>query len=177
MTAPPLAAGAALPSQLALQILPSWDEIPQVRRRTAGFLGERRVPRDVVDAVSMVACELTENATKYGVFKDTDRIDIRVEIQPRNITVEVTNPVAPSHDDNLSRLDRMIQWIRGFQDPFEAYLQRLKELSAEGLESTESRLGLVRIAYEGQSVLDFYVNENNVLAVSAMRRIEESGDV
>lgn len=157
---------------LKLQITPRWEEIADVRRKTAAFLKGQNVTRDVVDAVAMVACELTENATKYGVFNGArNNIDISVAMSSEEITVEVTNPVSHTDRDNLSRLDRMVQWIRGFQDPFEAYLQRLKELSSEGLESTESRLGLVRIAYEGQAVLDFYVNEHNVLAVSAIRRL------
>ena len=159
--------------ELSLHIPPDWEQVSVVRRKTAAFLGGLDIPRDVVDAISMVATELTENATKYGAFDDRDpRILVRVALAPRQVTVEVTNPVnADDSSVDLVRLDRMVQWIRGFQDPFEAYIQRLKELSSENLSSTESRLWLVRIAYEGQSVLDFYVNEDNVLAVSAMRRL------
>ncbi|HZA50478.1 MAG TPA: ATP-binding protein [Myxococcaceae bacterium] len=157
---------------LSMDIAPRWEEVSGVRRETARFLGGLGLPRDVIDAVAMVACELTENATKYGSFRDGSQreIGVRVSVGSRDVMVEVRNPVSPAADENLAQLDRMVQWIRGYQDPFEAYLQRLKELSVEGLESTVSRLGLVRIAYEGQSVLDFYVNEENVLAVSAIRR-------
>jgi hypothetical protein len=158
---------------LSLEIAPRWEEVSGVRRATARFLGEVGLSRDVVDAVAMVACELTENATKYGCFNDESQpqIAVRVAVGGGDVMVEVRNPVGPAADENLNQLDRMVQWIRGYQDPFEAYLQRLKELSVEGLESTVSRLGLVRIAYEGQSILDFYVNEENVLAVSAIRRL------
>jgi hypothetical protein len=158
---------------LAFDIAPRWEEISAVRRATASFLREKGLSRDVVDAVAMVACELTENATKYGCFMDdsTRQIGVRVVIGGGDIMVEVRNPVGPAADEDLTQLDRIVQWIRGYQDPFEAYLQRLKELSVEGLDSTISRLGLVRIAYEGQSVLDFYVNEEDVLAVSAIRRL------
>lgn len=158
--------------RLSIQIHPRWEEIANVRRQTAGFLGGLKLQRDVVDAVAMVACELTENATKYGFYATGQgSIDISVSVDSSRVTVEVANPIGSTEGENLQRLDRMIQWIRGYQDPFEAYLQRLKDLSSEGLDSTESRLGLVRIAYEGQSVLDFFVNEHNVLAVSAIRRL------
>lgn len=158
--------------QLSMQISPKWQEVSHVRRRTAAFLGELRLPREVVDAVSMVACELTENATKYGDFEDAQaNIDVRVACSKDEVTVEVTNPVPRVDDGNLGDLDRMVQWIRGFQDPFEAYVERLKDLSAQSLEDAQSRLGLVRIAYEGRALLDFYVNEHDVLAVSALRRI------
>lgn len=156
--------------RLALNIRPRWEEIADVRRETARFLNGLQLARDTIDAVAMVACELTENATKYGAFPEKQSIGISVAVGSGHITVEVTNPINKTDRDNLQRLDRMIQWIRGYQDPFEAYLQRLKDLSSEGLDSKESRLGLVRIAYEGQSILDFYVNEHDVLAVSAIRR-------
>ena len=164
---------AAAPARLSLEVPPRWEEVAGVRRRTAQFLEEAGLPRDVVDALSMVACELTENATKYGAYagRPAEPIRVRVSVTPGDAMVEVSNPVHPGADENFTQLDRMLQWIRGYQDPFEAYLQRLKELSVEDLESPVSRLGLVRIAYEGQSVLDFYVNEDNVLAISAIRRL------
>jgi hypothetical protein len=73
-------------------------------------------------------------------------------------------------DEHLRRLDRAVQWIRGFQNPFEAYVEKLKEVSSQSLESNESGLGLVRIAYEGQSILDFFLLDRNVLSVSAVHR-------
>jgi len=73
-------------------------------------------------------------------------------------------------DENLRRLDETIQWIRGYQSPFEAYVEKLKEVST-GENQGESGLGLVRIAYEGQSILDFYVDEQNMLAMSAVYRL------
>lgn len=154
-----------------IQIEPDWQQIPGVRRKSVEFLKKADLPRDTVDAVAMIVCELTENAIKYGRYSDgAGDIHVRIQLKQNDITAEVSHPVNGTDEDNLTRLDRTIQWIRGYQDPFEAYLQRLKELSIQGLENTESRLGLVRIAYEGQGVLDFYVNEQNVLAVSAIRR-------
>lgn len=161
---------------LTLSIAADWEEIPRVRRLTAAFLERHTLSSEVVDAAAMVVCELTENATKYGVRDGEERpvVDVKVVVGPRDVTIEVSNRVGEKDDEHLLRLDRTVQWIRGFQDPFEAYLQRLKELTQESIESPESRLGLVRVAYEGQSVLDFHVNEQNLLLVSAMRRLETS---
>lgn len=162
----------ATTNALVLQLTPRWEELPRLRRRASEFLRAHQLPRDTVDAVTMVTCELTENATKYGSFSgDAPQVEVRIALAAAEVTVEVAQPVNRDDTNNLGRLDRMVQWIRGFQDPFEAYLQRLKELSTEDPTSSESRLGLVRIAYEGQSVLDFYVDERNILAVSAIRRL------
>jgi hypothetical protein len=158
--------------QFSLRIAPRWENVAEVRQQATAFLEAQKLSRDVVDAIAMVVCELTENATKYGEFaNEGDAIEVRLALEPGQVTVEVVNPVKRADGTNLSRLDETVQWIRGFQDPFEAYLNRLRELSTEGLEGTESRLGLVRIAYEGRAVLDFYINERSALAVSAIRRL------
>ena len=157
---------------LKMSIHPDWDEIDGVRTRSADFLRARGLAEHVVDALAMVTCELTENAVKYGHFQGRERaIDVSVSVEPETVTVEVKSPVRDESEPDLGRLDQMIQWIRGHQDPFEAYLARLKEVSSQSLGSTESGLGLVRIAYEGQSVLDFYVDDRNVLAVSAVYQL------
>lgn len=162
-----------------LQIKPDWSKIDAVRTRAAEFLGQHKIARDVVDAVSMVVCELVENAIKYGHFDPPAAADIGVtiDVEPRMITVEVKNPAGRGQDDNLSRLDRMIQWIRGYQDPFQAYFERIRVISAQSLRSRESGLGLVRIAYEGQSVLDFYIGHDDVLAVSAAYHLDTADRV
>lgn len=158
--------------QLNLAVPPLWGEIETVRRRAGDFLRDGGLDHDTAYAMSMVACELSENATKYGAFGGEEEPALRVDItvDERSVIVEVRNPVAATDGVHLARLDQVIQWIRGYQDPFEAYVERLREVSGQSLDSNESGLGLVRIAYEGQAVLDFYVNDEDILAVSAMYR-------
>jgi hypothetical protein len=154
---------------LKLQIEPDWSAVDRVRGQSVTFLREHGLAVEVIDALSMVVCELTENAVKYGRFEgDARGISVSVAMRAREVIVEVTSPVAHADDEAVAKLDYMIQWIRGHQDPFEAYLERLKEVSAQHLASPESGLGLVRIAYEGHSILDFYVNDQSILAVSAV---------
>jgi hypothetical protein len=153
---------------LNLEVAPVWDEVERVREATFNFLRSHDLHQDTVDALTMVACELTENAIKYGEFKGGEQVSVQVLHKPRSILVEVKNPLGDGAVKHLGTMDRMIQWIRGRQDPFEAYLARLQEISTQDLYEKESRLGLVRIAYEGQSILDFYVDDTNTLAVSAV---------
>ena len=97
------------------------------------------------------------------------KVEVTLTVTDGELIVEVRSPLAEESDDQLDRLDEMIQWIRGFQDPHQAYLERLKEVSEEDLEHEESGLGLVRIAYEGQATLDFYIDDTQSVAVSAVR--------
>jgi hypothetical protein len=158
---------------MILRVRPDWSEFDSLRERSANYLRDRDVGEDVRSTLSMVVCELAENAAKYGAFRrSTDAISVRVVHHDETVTIEVSNPLGPRELEHVQRLDRMIQWIRGFQDPFEAYLERLKDVSSQALASPESGLGLTRIAYEGQSVLDFVVRDQNVLFVSAVHRLE-----
>lgn len=154
---------------MQLTIKPEWDEIDGMRDQCEAHLISLNLDIEVVQALTMVACELTENAVKYGHYDKEETITISVDVDSSAITVEVTHPVDPMLSENFERFDAMIQWIRGFQDPFEAYLERLREVSSQNLDHAESGLGLVRIAYEGQSVIDFFLEDTH-LAVNAVYR-------
>ena len=153
---------------------PQWDQIEEVRRRTRAFLRNQGLSRELIDAVTMVSSELVENAMKYGCFEDPGNgLTFNLHIVEKNVIVEVTHPTSPSAAPHLRRLDKTIQWIRGFQDPFQAYLEKLKEVARRPITDSESGLGLVRIAYEGKSILDFFIAEDNAVNVSAVAGIEK----
>ncbi len=154
---------------LDVSIAPTWDAIKAAWDPCRSALVESGLSGDEAYQLAMVSQELLENAVKYGAFAAAERIDLRMRIAPEDVTIEVKSRVGVD-DAHLRRFDRRIQWIRGFQDPFEAYVERMKAVAAQPYSSGESGLGLTRIAYEGRSVIDFYVDENNTLAVSAVYR-------
>jgi len=122
---------------------------------------------------TMVVCELVENAIKYGTFSDDeDRIDVHVAVSGSSISVQVTHHCAEVGALSLGDLDRTVQWLRSYQAPFEAYVARMKAISREPLDADKSGLGLARITYEGRALLDFYVDENSLLSVSAVSSLE-----
>jgi hypothetical protein len=153
---------------------PHWDQIEDVRTKTRAFLKNQGFSRELIDAVTMVSSELVENGLKYGCFEESgESLTFSLAIVEKNVIVEVTHPTNASSAPHLRRLDKAIQWIRGFQDPFQAYLEKLKEVARRPIGDTESGLGLVRIAYEGKSIIDFFVAEDNALNVSAVAGIEK----
>jgi hypothetical protein len=153
---------------------PHWDQIEEVRRKTRAFLKNHGLPRELIDALTMVSSELVENGMKYGCFEDPKNgLTFNLNIVEKNVIMEVTHPTSASAAPHLRRLDKTIQWIRGFQDPFQAYLEKLKEVARRPITDGESGLGLVRIAYEGKSIIDFFVAEDNALNVSAIAGIEK----
>jgi hypothetical protein len=161
---------------LQLALRPVWEEIDALGAKCMDFLQREGLDADAQNALTMVACELAENATKYGHFNgEKEIVKVSVAVQSSGVTVTVANPVTNREADSLAILDHTIQWIRGFHDPFQAYLERLRDVSGQSLFSNESRLGLVRIAYEGQSTLDFYVGADGMLVVSATYATQGGG--
>jgi hypothetical protein len=154
---------------LITTLAPDWSEVERGRELVAEHLEKLGFDTDVVHALEMVTGELLENAVKYGYFPTPDAsIMHRLTIRGGRITIEVSNPTRDPNRAHFRRLDAQIQWIRGYQNAFEAYIEKLKEVSLRPRSDNESGLGLVRIAYEGQSVLDFFLDENNALSVSAV---------
>jgi hypothetical protein len=167
--------GAVTPRKaIEMTLSPHWDQIEKVRRRTSAFLKNQGLSRELIDALTMVSSELVENGMKYGCFEESENgLTFHLHLVEKNVIVEVTHPTSSNAAQHLRRLDRTIQWIRGFQDPFQAYLEKLKEVARRPINDSESGLGLVRIAYEGKSILDFFVAEDNALNVSAIAGLEK----
>ena len=147
---------------------PAWDEIEKARNQISRFLIDQHISEDYVQAATMIFSELIENGVKYGKFLSGDHVEIHVNIDDHLITIEVIHPIDTADRAHLKELDEMIQWIRGYQDPFEAYIEKLKKIAKKPIEDKKSGLGLVRIAYEGGAILDFYINEDSKLNVSAV---------
>ena len=158
---------------IEFNVKPEWDEIEKIRNESAEFLQTHELTDDTIHSLSMIISELIENGIKYGNFKMIEnRVVVIINIERNAVTIEVLNPVDENADEHLSKLDKTIQWIRGYQDPFEAYIERIKEVSKKPIKDAESGIGLVRIAYEGKALLDFFVGENNILNVSVVSNIE-----
>lgn len=153
---------------------PDWEELDKIPEIAQEFVSLNELSIEDEHAILMVATELVENSIKYGYFPETfPKIHLTIKFKRNKVIIETRNSIKDADVPELKSLDSMIQWVRGFQNPFEAYVERLKKISGKELKVGESGLGLVRIAYEGQSILDFYIDENNILAVSAIYHIEE----
>jgi hypothetical protein len=155
---------------LELSLPPEWGAVKAVWDPCRGSLERAGLAPDEAYALAMVAQELLENAVKYCA-PGGDTIRLSVQVDPEDVTVEVRSRVGVD-DAHLRRFDRTVQWIRSYQDPFEAYVERLKQVALQPYAPGQSGLGLARIAYEGRCALDFYVDAGSILAVSAVYRRE-----
>jgi hypothetical protein len=105
-------------------------------------------------SLAMVTGELIENAIKYGDWSGPEepRFHLRVWGEGRSAHVSVENPVQQS-DGNAAEVMKTLGWMRGFSSPCDAYRAKLLEIAAADRDPGDSRLGLVRITYEGNCQL------------------------
>jgi hypothetical protein len=149
--------------------MPEWDAIRATWDPCHRHLEAQGMTADEAYSLCMVVQELLENAVKYGRFTGGEHIDLSLEVAPAEVTIEVKSPV-DADSKELGEFDRTVQWIRGYQDPFEAYVERLKLVSAQAWGTARGGLGLARVAYEGRCAIDFYVDASSTMAVSAVWR-------
>lgn len=104
--------------------------------------------------LAMVTGELIENAVKYGDWNGSDeqRFHLRVWGKGRSAHVSVENPVSPG-SEGAKEVLKTLSWMRGFPSASEAYRAKLLEVVEADREPGTSKLGLVRIAYEGNCTL------------------------
>jgi hypothetical protein len=105
---------------------------------------------DGSQTVAMVTGELLENAIKYGCWTAGDHyLRLNVGGGARRARVSVENPVDAA---DVSDLQRTLDWIKEFPSAEHAYRARLLAL-AQTTDPDVSKLGLVRMAYEGRCML------------------------
>lgn len=162
-----------MPKELQFSIKPDWTEVVQVNEKAHDFLESAELSESTIDTFTMVACELVENGIKYGDSRSSkpSSVDLLVSVARRAVTIHVKNRIGKGSRTHLRELDRTLQWIRGFQDPFQAYIERVREISREPASQGKSGLGIVRIAYEARAAIDFVVGEDDFLSVSAVAKI------
>lgn len=114
--------------------------------------------------VAMVAGELLENAIKYGAWKKDGSHHLRLRVSGRKGQAKVTveNPV---HEGAVEEVRRTLDWMKEHPSADAAYRARLVAI-AQTADPEISKLGLVRIAYEGRAEVSI-AHEDGILRVTA----------
>ena len=117
--------------------------------------------------IATVAGELLENAIKYGTWTVQESpFRLRVYGMGRKVEVSMENPVDPG-SEAVKRVFQTLEWIKTFPSAEETYRAKLLEVASADRQLGESRLGLVRIAYEGRCRLSAELN-GDMLRVSSI---------
>ena len=148
------------------RITPAWDLIEKVEQNTQELF--KVTDKSLKEATIMVATELLENAVKYGrSHPGIDGIQFHFIADDDFIRISVSNAVLEDHHKN--DLIETIDEVNKCENPEILYMNRLKELLESRVKGV-SRLGLYRIAYEGQFNLSYKL-ENDLLTVIAEKHL------
>jgi hypothetical protein len=159
-----------------LPIRSEWANVDLLRTSVQNCFTAVFSDIDGCHALAMVTGELLENAIKYGDWAGNPGGAFRLRVwgegvragAGRHAHVSVENPVKDD-DPGVAQVLATLEWLKGFASPKDAYRAKLLEIArmadAPG-EPEPSRLGLVRIAYEGNCALRAEV-AGNVLRVTA----------
>ena len=156
-----------------LPIRNEWSHVDLLRVTVQNCLTLLFSETEGCEAVAMVAGELLENAVKYGDWTGVSQVlRVSVEGEGKLLRVMVENPVRREGEDvkELLRVIAMLGASSSREEREEAYRARLIELAASD-ELSSSRLGLLRIAYEGNCTLRAKILENGNLCTTAEMQI------
>ena len=142
-------------------------------KKSSSFLKSHGFSNETVQAQIKILKELINNGKKFDPPSSAKESEISVFllVEAEAITVEIRKAVEESSQRQLIELDKTIQWIRGYHDPYEPYMKKLREASGNLNSRKTNGIGLARIAYEAGAVLDFFVSEDNILNLSAVRNL------
>ena len=159
---------------IKLNLKPNGCGIEMAGKECGNFLKSRGLSDDAVQIQIRILKELIKNGIKYGKFTPSEKeLSISIQVADNSIIIEVMNPVDITCCDRLKELDKTIQFIRGYQDPYEAYMLMKKKAPNHLSRSDANGLDLIKIAYEGKAIIDFCINENNILNQSAVRILRD----
>ena len=152
-----------------LTVRNEWKNIDLLRTSVQNCFTAVFADLDGCHAIAMVTGELLENALKYGNWASGERAMFRLRVvgNEGNIEVSVSNPLKPD-DMSAQQLMTSLEWINSFPTPEAAYRARMLQIAQDDSgDSSPSRLGLVRIAFEGNCRLSAKIEKGNV-TVSAV---------
>jgi len=157
-------------NSIEFRLKPNGSEIAKVGEKGESFLKAHGLSDDHVQKQIMVIKELINSGKTFDNQKPAgNEMSVHLYIEDKTVTAEIRKAVKASGSDNqLQALDKTIQWIRGYQDPFAPFMVSAWQASGPTSHSDSNSFGLAKIAYEAGAILDFYVSEDNVLNLSAV---------
>jgi hypothetical protein len=150
---------------LELPIEPQWQNVDLLRLAILNCLHAVFGDPELSESVGIVTSELLENAIKYGDWAHGPAkfLVLSARGHGNEVLVEVASPVHEG-SPHLANIASTIEWIRRFPTAREAYVARMRAIAEEP--DGQSRMGLVRIAYEGPCNIDA-THEKGMMMVRA----------
>ena len=151
-------------------------EIETVREKGRNFLKAHGFSDDTVQTQMTILQQLINSGRKFdNLVASKNEMTVLLLIEENAIIVEVSKLINESSSSQLDELDKTIQSMRtwGYQEPSKAYAIDCREPSGRNSQDCKVEgFELAKIVYEEGAVLDFYVSEDKILNLSAVRNLD-----
>ncbi len=163
---PPLAPEVQFRLELPLQ--PEWQNVDLLRLAILNCLSAVFGDPELSESVGIVTSELLENAIKYGDWAREKASFLLLSVcgGGEGVEVEVASPVGAG-SPHLERIESTLAWISHFPSARDAYIARMRAIAEQPEKTGESKMGLVRIAYEGPCAIEARAANDGVMHVRA----------
>lgn len=151
----------------SLKIEPEWNVIKKIKESLLTDEVLRVQSKDFIEQTTVTAIELLENALKYTESDSGLPVEFAFESRDGTCVFRVKN--YSKNAGNKDALRTVIDRIHK-GDPFELYVGRLEKLKEDP--DGFSRMGLYRIAYEGEYSLSAMIDGESV-TITATRPLEK----
>ena len=147
---------------LELNLNGNGSEFNKLLRATNNFFNTHNISKEISNQQTIVLTKLTKFLALFGCNKRSgDKIKIQINIDNDTIIIEAMKSVSTIEFDQLEELEEVIQFVRGFQDPYEAFT-KLQNKIIEDYNNCANLLEIAKIACEGGALVDFFVDEKMV---------------
>jgi hypothetical protein len=151
-------------------------EIETVREKGRDFLKALGLSDDMFQTQMSILYQLIISGWEFdNSVTSKNEMTVLLLVEKNTIIVEVSKPINDSSYSQLDELDKKIQSIRrwGYHEPFEPYTIDSRNVKSSNSQDFEIEgFELAKIAYEKGAVLDFYVSEDKILNLSAVRNLD-----
>jgi hypothetical protein len=157
---------------IRFNLKPGDTEIEMVREKGSDFLKAHGFSDNTVQTQMTILHQLIRSGRKFdNLMTSENEMAVLLLIEKNAIIVEVSKPVNESSYSQLDELDKTIQSIRRW-GPSKPYTIGCNKICNNSRDFEAERFELAKIAYEEGAVLDFYVSEDSILNLSAVRNLD-----
>jgi hypothetical protein len=154
--------------RLELPLQPEWQNVDLLRLAILNCLSAVFGDPELSESVGIVTSELLENAIKYGDWTHGKSRFLLLTVcgGGHEVKVEVSSPIRDG-SPHLERITNTLEWIAHFPSARDAYIARMRAIAEQPEKTGESKMGLVRIAYEGPCAIEADAAASGVMHVRA----------
>ena len=160
--------------QFNLKFNKDWSGAERLMENVIALLKAHDCSDDFTRTQIEIIEQLIERGSHFGTKKAGEpEMTVCLSIEEGEVTVEVKRKVTESDLDKLEDLDRTIQRLRGSQVPYRPYMGNFRPVQGHMKNNSMNGPELGRLAYDTGVDFDFYVDEEDILNLFAVRSLEQ----